>query len=343
MYYADAMNDTAGSKATRDCSLILRGLGYRHFDVAIYRGKSRFENLLNLLKNVIQLYSIAKPGDVVLFQYPLLGINKWLRYLVWMLVFKGCRTICLLHDLDSLRQVHHAWTLEQELSRLNAFNLVIAHNRRMKVLLQDNGLRVELRTLGLFDYLLPEDLRKVLEEHQAGEIAAESPPPYQRVAFAGNLGKSVFLKKLDQVQGASFILYGPGYRELPSSPWMEWAGSFNADELPLKLHADFGLIWDGDAIDACCGHLGTYLQYNNPHKASLYLLAGLPLIAPKASAIADFIEQHGVGITIDSLHELPTRLQQLAALDYRRMKAAAVPLAKALASGTFLKQALSDG
>lgn len=352
MYYADALQQTAGSKATRDCSEILSSLGYQHFDVPVYGDKHPLQNLLQLIKHVFALHRLLKAGDQVLLQYPLLGINKYLKYFVALLRHKGCKLICLVHDLDALRQVHHAWTLKQEVSRLQAFDLVIVHNAKMRALLKQIGLQVEMRTLNLFDYLLPKKLQGELEqrharsmlqqEHYAAGSTVLPGTNLSRVAFAGNLGKSVFLKQLDQLQGISFILYGPGFEQLPGSAAMEWAGSFHSDELPLQLDAAFGLIWDGDAIDTCKGYLGEYLQYNNPHKASLYLLAGLPLIAPKRSAIGDLIQEKGIGITVSSLLELPEVLRQLTAAEYWRMKSATLPLSTALASGAFLKQAVSE-
>lgn len=351
MYYADVLNQTAGSKATADCSFILSELGYKHFDVPISNNKHPLVNLVRLFKHIWRLYTLLKPGDEVLLQYPLLGINKWLKYFVGLLRHKRCRMICLLHDLDSLRQVHHAWTLNEELARLSTFDQIIVHNSRMKALLEDNNLSVEMRTLGLFDYLVPDSTWNALEQRHVSEVwlhehSNDSNPfstlcsKYKRVAFAGNLGKSSFLKKLPQVQGVSFVLYGPGYEELPDSSWMTWAGCFHANELPAKLDAGFGLIWDGDAVDTCTGYLGRYLQYNNPHKASLYLVAGIPLIAPKSSAIGDFIHQYGLGITINSLTDLPEILHALGQEDYVQMRAATIPVAKALASGAFLKKAI---
>lgn len=334
MYYADAANQSAGPKATRDCSAILSEMGYRHFDVPVYSVKHRLLNLLTLLKHFVKLFLSLRSGDTVLLQYPLLGINKGLKHLAGLLRVRGCQLICLVHDLDALRQVHHDWTLEEEVARLNAFNLVIVHNERMRSLLQDNGVKVEMRCLELFDYLLPEPVWRAMQEQ------GSSGTPYMRIAFAGNLKKSVFLKKLEQVPGLRFILYGQGFEALPAVERLEWLGSFDADELPAKLQADFGLVWDGEDIDACTGDLGQYLKYNNPHKASLYLLAGLPLIAPKTSAIGAFIRTHGVGITVDALTELPGILSRLQDHEYQSMRAAIQPIASKIASGTFLKQAL---
>lgn len=336
MYYADAANQTAGSKATRDCSAILSGMGYQHFDVPVYAHKHPLLNVLKLLKHFGKLFLALRSGDTVLLQYPLLGINRWLKYFAGVLRSKGCMLICLIHDLDALRQVHHAWTIEEEVIRLKAFDLVIVHNEQMRLLLEGEGLDIPMRCLGLFDYLLPESSRNVIPQ-----LSIQATTPYTRIAFAGSLTKSIFLNKLDQVHGLRFVLYGPGYELLPGVSELDWAGSFDADELPGKLQADFGLIWDGDDIDACSGFLGRYLQYNNPHKASLYLLAGLPLIAPKASAIGDFIRAHGLGITVDTLLELPGILEHVNQDDYQRMKSAIIPISEKISSGGFLKQVLA--
>jgi hypothetical protein len=349
MYYADALNQTAGSKATRDCSAIMNEMGYGMFDVPVHSNKHRLFNLLTLLKAFGRLYFLLRAGDVVLIQYPVLGINKWLKYFVRLLASRSCRLVCLLHDLDGLRHVHHTWTLEGEVARLNAFDLLIVHNERMRRLLQKKGLKAEMRCLGLFDYLCTEttytkeqpssgESEKLPATEEWSSAAQES---VRHIAFAGNLGKSVFLKKLDPLPGIKFVLYGPGYECLQETG-LEWEGMFDADALPAKLKADFGLIWDGDDVDGCTGYLGKYLRYNNPHKASLYLLAGLPIIAPRNSAIGAFIQKHGVGITIDGLQDLPKALSEMEASEYQRMKAAIWPISRKLASGAFLRQALAE-
>jgi hypothetical protein len=336
MYYADAVNESAGPKATRDCSTILSEMGYQHFDVPIYSSSHLLWNICMLLKCFGHLFLSLRTRDSVLLQYPLLGVNKWIRYFARLLTSKHCQLICLVHDLDALRELHHGWSLADEVDRLNAFELVIVHNESMKVLLQAHGLKSNIRCLGLFDYLLPEQSLPGLQLQNAMGTA------YSRIAFAGNLGKSVFVNKLRQVQGLRFVLYGPGFDALQASDNLEWAGCFDADALPAKLQADFGLVWDGDAIDACTGPLGQYLRYNNPHKASLYLLAGLPLIAPTSSAIGEFIRTHGIGITVDALTELPLILSRLQHGEYQNMKAAIQPVAQKIASGVFLRQALAN-
>ncbi|GGC65188.1 beta-1,6-galactofuranosyltransferase [Pedobacter quisquiliarum] len=343
MFYADAGNQTAGSKATSDCAEILSRDGFKAFEVPIYMNKGAIPNMLIMLRHFFMLFSRLKSSDTILLQYPLLGINKYLRQIVQLLGKKGCKKVCLIHDLDSLRLVHHAWTLEEEISRLNAFDTVIVHNGEMKALLEAKGLRTEIRCLELFDYLVPAN---VLQEIQAkaiqatvqGNTAGSSADAVQpkTVAFAGNLGKSEFVSRLKELQGIRFNLYGPGFKAETSSDDIRWLGSFDPNELPAKLEGSFGLIWDGEHIENCGGNLGNYLRYNNPHKASLYLVSNLPVIAPEHSAIGKFIRAHGIGITVDSLLDLPQALNAVDDAAYQQMKMKLGAISKRIAAGGFL-------
>jgi hypothetical protein len=319
MFYADAPNQTAGSKATRDCSSILSDLGFRHFDVPVFGNKAKWQSIPGLLKRMLSLFRVLKKNDTLLLQYPLLGVNKWLVGMLKLFKLKHCRMVCLVHDLDALRQVHHAWTLKEEISRLQPFDLVIVHNRKMQALLQENGLNSDMRCLELFDYLLPEQVYNVVSRRKA------SAAPYngfrKQLVFAGNLGKSAFLRRLTELPSLSFQLYGLAFPAELNTPNIQYAGAFDADELPAALDGDYGLIWDGPDLESCSGYLGTYLKYNNPHKASLYVLGHLPLIAPKDSAIGKFIEENQIGFTVVSLLDLPEKLAGIDEITYQQMKA----------------------
>ena len=60
------------------------------------------------------------------------------------------------------------------------------------------------------------------------------------------------------------------------------------------MDQNFGLVWDGTSLDGCNGRYGEYLKFNNPHKTSLYLSCGIPVIIWKEAALADFVEEHKV-------------------------------------------------
>ncbi len=57
--------------------------------------------------------------------------------------------------------------------------------------------------------------------------------------------------------------------------------------------------------------MGEYLKINSSHKASLYLASQKPLIVWSHSALAKFVEDYKLGITIDSLEDIERRLLEL--------------------------------
>ena len=247
----------------------------------------------------------------------------------------NCRIVCLVHDLDSLRQLHHAWTLEQEISRLNVFDLVIVHNEQMMALLTARGLKTKMSCLELFDYLVPDKIQEIISSSVQHRVTCSG--LRKHIVFAGNLSKSGFVDALRNLPALHFNLYGRDFKG-PATEQLQWAGIFDADELPAKIAGDFGLIWDGDDLDKCSGQLGNYLKYNNPHKASLYLLAQLPLLAPKDTAIGNFIDKHKIGLTVNSLYELPDLIAHLNEASYQNMKANIVEISAKIAAGGFLKK-----
>jgi hypothetical protein len=309
MYYPDGDKHTAGSKATLDCSAILLSLGFKQIDVPIYAGRAyTLLNMLRTVGSILSLFLKLRPGRTVLIQYPLLGINRYLKHLVGGLKRMNCTSIILIHDVDSLRQHGSNTSIEAEISTFNRFDFVISHNKQMTAKLRAEGLKATTVELELFDYLSPDSGRsKVLNLKN------------RTIAFAGNLGKSEFLISLKEVQQVEFHVYGPGFAEGLSAWNVRWKGSFPPEELPAILDGGFGLIWDGDSILDCRGSKGDYLRYNNPHKASLYLVAGLPLIAPAGSAIAAYIQEKKIGLTVNSLFELPELLKGLSEGAYADM------------------------
>ena len=126
------------------------------------------------------------------------------------------------------------------------------------------------------------------------------------IAFAGNLGKSRFLDQLiadGNYAFLNFALYGiqPSDRILESG---FYRGVESPGRLPDVLEGDFGLVWDGENLEEGQEAAGRYLQYNCPHKFSLYMAAGIPVIIGKQAAMAELVEREKLGITVHDLHEL---------------------------------------
>ena len=83
------------------------------------------------------------------------------------------------------------------------------------------------------------------------------------------------------------------------------------------------------------------MQYNDPHKVSLYLSSGLPVIIWKKAALADFIEQNKLGIVIDNLNNLDNVLDRLSKNDYQKMKHNVDKISSGLRQGMYIKNAMT--
>ena len=114
--------------------------------------------------------------------------------------------------------------------------------------------------------------------------------------------------------------------------------------IPEKLTAGFGLVWDGTSIDSCKGNSGEYLKYNNPHKLSLYLSSGLPVVIWAEAAEAEFVKRNKLGISVNSLFELYNALENITEDDYnqiaRNVAAIAEKLKKGYSAGKSLQESL---
>ena len=161
--------------------------------------------------------------------------------------------------------------------------------------------------------------------------------------MAGNLDtkKCAYIKELSELKGVEVQLYGPNFDPaMKEVAHIHYGGSFSPDEIPSKLTSGFGLVWDGTSIDGCQGDAGQYLRYNNPHKLSLYLSSGLPVVIWSGAAEAEFVKKYNVGITVDSLMKLPDQMSQLTEGDYNIMRENTKTLAQKLKRGYYAERAL---
>lgn len=67
------------------------------------------------------------------------------------------------------------------------------------------------------------------------------------------------------------------------------------------------------------GTFGQYLKLNNPHKTSLYLASGIPVIIWKEAALASFIVENNLGFAVDKLSEINEKLSQISDEQYKIM------------------------
>ena len=92
--------------------------------------------------------------------------------------------------------------------------------------------------------------------------------------------------------------------------------------------------------ETCDGLSGNYLKMNNPHKFSLYLSSGLPVIVWDQAAVADFVRKEKVGVTVSRIGEIRDVIANMDEKSYREIEANARKISRRLISGSYTKAAL---
>lgn len=264
--------------------------------------------------------------QVVYIQYPAYSAVVMDHALKILRKRSSAKIVLLVHDVESLRMsADHPEFLATEIRRFNSVDGLIVHNQAMADWLSDQGVTVPMSQLQLFDYINPQ---RLITDATSSNIC-----------FAGNLRKAQFLNDVPFKQ-LQVDVFGDGLI-LTNSQLIDH-GSKSPDELPKYLTDRFGLIWDGNSADTCSGEYGEYLKYNSPHKASLYLSSGIPVIVWSQSALALVVKSLGVGFAVDSLADIEPMLNKLSDADDRRMKAAALIVALKLRSGQMIESAVDS-
>jgi len=331
----NSVENNAGSKAIDDCKKILNDNGYKNLDIYFVKKPYLiFYNLIKLLLILICQFFIIKKNSIIIVQYPLKGINTVFRYFIKMLHYKQCFVACIIHDIDSLRYKRSNVEIIKEIQILNAYNAVISHNCKMTAWLKANGLTSGTIDLEIFDYLYfgeKDSIQNNISDNN------------NSVVFAGSLGRGNFIYHLGKIAiGIKFKLYGSfiNLKRIDSNENITWMGTFPPDKLIKELKGNFGLVWDGDSIDYCDGQMGEYLQYNNPHKASLYIAAGIPVIISSKAAIADFVLKNNIGIIINSIADIKDKLNSMSQDKYNVMLENTNSIAEKVRIGYFFNSAL---
>lgn len=285
-----------------------------------------------------KLFAGFKDGDTVLIQ--LCFFNTAINfYKIVEKYQKKLKIIVLIHDLDFLRYIgdetktsgYTARVTKDEVETLKNCYKIISHNEKMTEKLVEYGIsKDKIVNLELFDYLD--------NENQKAKVSKN-----ENIIIAGNLNpnKASYIKNLHKLD-AKFNLYGIDYDKSYDQENVKYFGAFKADELVPNLKGSFGLVWDGTKIETCDGHTGKYIKINNPHKVSLYLSAGLPVIIWKEAALAGFIEDNKVGFSVKSLEEIPEKLKKISKKDYEEMLKNTEKIAKKLKTGKYLEKVLKE-
>lgn len=289
---------SASSKAPNDVSEIARKCGYEEKYVFRTQNNNKFFsaliNFCSLVKELKKTDSKCK----ILLQYPCFNefFFQFARFF-----FPKRRYITVIHDLNSIRV--NGQISKAEVFSLSIFNEIIVHSPEMKDFISGYlPKNTRFHVLHCFPYLTNSVCR--ISEN------------LNEVCFAGNLDKSFFLKDfISNVKGIKLKLFGKMDNKLPQNINVEYCGMFNPDDIS-SLSGSWGLVWDGDSAETCSGTWGEYLKIIAPHKFSLYIAAGIPVIVWSESAMARLVRQYKLGITVSNLSNIEMEIKRSNQTEY---------------------------
>lgn len=318
----------AGPKAKEDINYFLEKEGYH--PLVLKLPTKRLSKLTYSLFKLPHLFKKETVNEIV-FQYPLYSVFLTKEIIKTIRKKTNAKIIMIVHDYESLRKYKgDPHFLKDETQIFNAVDCLIIHTLPMKQKMKANGIQTPMVVLKLFDYLNTYPLfLDTLYDHS--------------ICFAGNLEKSTFLTKLHLIQCYAYLFGIAPAKHYPQN--VKYEGAYPANQLPKYLKGDFGLVWDGASLDEKakdCGTYAYYQRYNAPHKASLYLSCGMPLIVADEAALSSLVRQYHIGLIVSSLDNLNGILLQLSQKEYKVMKENAIKLGKKLRNGMMIKTALQQ-
>lgn len=331
-------NFNAGQKAPSDIVKIINNSFDSYSSFIDNFNSEDFLNSHNIVYRILCRYSFLRTfakskrkKEILLIQYPMEERTNFLNklFLFNMKFLRKNKSIILIHDLDGIRYQNDTY-LKQDIDRLNKVEYVIAHNDIMKERLIHDGVKSKIYTLKLFDYLCDYD-------NEIKDIPLDKNNPI--VIYAGNLSsqKSPFIHELKNIK-FTLNLYGVGI-DKDISKNILYKGKYPAEILPNKLVGNLGLIWDGksDSSDSNIG-MKNYTKYNNPHKLSCYIAAGLPVIVWEKSAISKFVKDNNIGYTIKEINDI----NRLDLSDYEIKKENVKKLQIKVRNGEYTKNVINE-
>lgn len=287
---------------------------------------ARTQYMINLKKATLAL----DDNTVLLVQIPFINCSIFSHNIInKRIIQKKCKLFLFIHDINEIRDP--SWIKQNESFNqlLNIADKIVSHNANMTEYLLKKGITEDkIVDLEIFDYLL--------ENYKSSTYYSKS------VYIAGNLDqeKSHYLSELFKLKKVKFELYGPNYN-IRQADNIHYNGIVKSAELPNLLNCGFGLVWDGYTIETCKGSFGEYLKYNNPHKLSLYLASGIPVIIWGKAAEAKFVQENNLGIVVDSLYELESVLDEIDEEKYKLIVESVNCMREKICKGYYADRAIS--
>ncbi|MHC5228628.1 sugar transferase [Enterococcus sp. LJL99] len=314
----EAPSVDAVSKARKDIVEIATSVGYQ--PTYIFRYIDENETLDALHSRIDGITAALYRGDILIYQYPCYNSDRFEKEFIHRMKLRGIHVAILIHDTELLR----GNSGEIERAIFSEADVLITHGDKMTTALQKLGISTPMISKELFDYILNEEINDTSEEVE------------KKLIIAGNLRKSIFLENWSsQIPLQAFGRIG----QLTLDASIDYRGEFHqSDLLRIIPREGIGLAWDSKIIGG--GDYQQYTRYNAPHKLSLYLALGIPIIVWNQSAAADIVNKYALGFTISSLEEIDNVIENTSDEQFLRMKKNVAQFSRILSEGFYTRQAL---
>lgn len=318
-----------GSKFDKDLVEIFKELNIpiRCFQLKNINGKIiKLVNLINLL-----IYLFHQKNTIYFFRHPLYLPPMFQKLIYRIMKLRNNKLAGIIADLEFIRwKGFNYWYKDMQL--IKHFDYIIAHNDAMVKFLKNKGINYnKIINLKMTDYLVNNG--NCSKRHLS-----------KMIVFSGNLGKSLFLNKLKKENDInisfSLNLYGNGFSKKDETEILKYKGCFSPDDIIRNMEGSFGLVWDGDEITSCVGTLGEYTKINNPHKLSMYIVAGLPVIVWRKAAVAALVKKYNIGFVVNDLVEIDDILNNIDKKTYQDYLCNVMKLREKVMVGYHFKSAI---
>lgn len=322
--------EQAGAKFPFDVMIIASKVGYKSININEgYSLKRIYKFALDFLK-----LTVIKRNSVVIY---IDRVDQTLSRMMvyWVLKKKNAQVIPLIEDIDVLRTITDRKIIENEILRLKFSKVIISQNYVMSDYIKMYLKKCNTVNLEILDFI-SEKIKNRTNVHKGNKWV---------ITYGGNLSysQSGFIYNLPQYDNIKFYVYGVNVNEDLLPEYIAYRGFFEANECVNKLDGDWGLVWNGETLYIDENNLKSqYYNYVCPHKLSMYLLCGMPVIVYENSAMAKYVKNHDCGIVIKNIEQIPEIINQISNERYISILENVYKVANELSKGLNLERAIIE-
>lgn len=337
----------AAGKCHLDRETAAEEIGFSRIDSFVYLWATEPETVISSRMDGLLAGLQRNDCLIVHWPFPIVG-DRWIQTFIDRVHLFNAKLIFLVDDMSSWRTdpvlpdfskiTKHDYLANPEASEeikfINQADGIIVHSKPMADHLKEQ--------LALFDQKLIDPVTWFGPSLNRTNYFRGRRRFDQGVDYAGSLFKAPFLQQLP----GDFKLNIYGAKEsdqkLAEHKSIQLHPRVDPEAIPQLLEGSYGLIWDSEQYPDVKGPLGQYERYNTPAKFPMYLSANEPVIVWSHASTAPFVRANQIGLTIESLDQLPTAIASVTEEQYNQMLTNTIRIGSLVRSGFFLKKAIFD-